>query len=135
MNPDAPEPSKDSPRPPAWLTRGAVEHFGVLRTRVELQGYASSSHTEALAAAAMRMDEIESLTLLIEEQGYTYETITDEGAKMIKGNPAVAMRSEAARHLQSLLAEFGLTPASMTKVNGKPKGNAKPKNKFAGVRA
>jgi phage terminase small subunit len=35
------------------------------------------------------------------------------------------MRNEAMRHLQSLLAEFGLTPSSIGRVGAKKKGEPK----------
>ena len=48
---------------------------------------------------------------------------------MVKGHPAVGQRNEAMRHLQSLLAEFGLTPASISKVSVTKK--EEDKNDFA----
>ena len=59
MNPDAPEPPGDMPRPPAWLSsRCAVEHFGALRSRAEALGVASSVDTEMLGLAAERRVEV-----------------------------------------------------------------------------
>jgi P27 family predicted phage terminase small subunit len=48
----------------------------------------------------------------IEEQGAVFTSMTG----VIKANPAVAMRNDAARRIASLMAEFGLTPSSRTKV-------------------
>jgi len=79
-------------------------------------GYASASHTEALALAAMRQDEIEGYSKTLVEKGPSYQTRSVTGQKIIKARPEVAMRSEAARHLQSLLTEFGLSPSAATKI-------------------
>lgn len=70
---------------------------------------------------ASRLEEIEICTAVIEDSGRTYATTATSGDKLIRARPAVAMRNESMRHAQSLLAEFGLTPASRSKVSaGKP---------------
>jgi P27 family predicted phage terminase small subunit len=131
MNPDAPVADIDSPRPPAWLSRRAVEHFAVLRERIAGLGIASKTDTEALAIAAMRMAEIEECDRDIEQLG---RVLAEEG-KTPRANPAVGQRSEAMRHLQSLLAEFGLTPAARSKVTApKKEQNANPFAKVSGTR-
>jgi len=61
--------------------------------------------------------------------GETY--VTEAG--LIKAHPAVAMRNDAARRLQSLLAEFGMTPSSRSKVSAKDEdGKADPAAKYFG---
>lgn len=134
MNPNAPTPDPDPPRAPEWLPRRAVEIFAALATRLDLQLLASKSHTEMLALAAMRLHEVEKFTEVLEREGYTYatkSTTTQREAKgskgkqvtkketktMMRARPEVALRSEAARHAQSLLAEFGLSPATVGKVS------------------
>lgn len=89
-------------------------------------GYASASHTESLALAAWRLDQVEQCEKVIAELGFTYETEGRNGSSMLRARPEVALQADAARHLQSLLCEFGLTPSSATKVQvpGKPKTNA-----------
>lgn len=137
-NENAPVPSADLPRAPSWLSKRACEIFGVLTARIQAMGYASASHTEALSLVAMRLAEVEEYTDIIAEEGPTYTSIkvmtAEDGSKvesiLKKANPAVSMRSEAARHAQSLLAEFGLTPASVGKV-GAQKQDEK-KSSFAG---
>jgi P27 family predicted phage terminase small subunit len=132
-NPDAPVAPGDLPRPPSYLSRRACEWFGTIRARIETMGYASSAHTEMLALVAMRIDEIEELNEDIKKNGHTYESCRVVGTGddaveqvMIKANPAVSQRNEAMRHLQSLLAEFGLSPATMSKIRvpKKDEGNA-----------
>jgi P27 family predicted phage terminase small subunit len=81
-----------------------------------------------VALAAMRLSEVKQCSKVIAKQGPTYETTSTQGALVVKARPEVAQRSEAARHAQSLLAEFGLSPASATKVSV-PKKN--PANPFA----
>ena len=129
LNPNAPVASDDSPRPPMWLSRKSVEYFGMLRTRLEDLGIVSSNDTEVLAMAALRLAEIEECNALIEEHGRLITMYNRNGDKSVRANPAVSQRNEALRHLQSLLAEFGLTPAARSKITV-PKTDKK-KNAFA----
>lgn len=119
-NPEAPIPDPETPRSPVWLSASAREYFGVLKERLDYMGLLSRTNTEMMALAAERLAEIGYLTRLIEENGPTYisRRYDKEGnvlSEMAKTNPAVSQRSEAMRHLQSLLAEFGLSPASVGK--------------------
>ncbi|MDA8123448.1 MAG: phage terminase small subunit P27 family [Deltaproteobacteria bacterium] len=122
---DEPVASSDAPVAPEWLSARAKEVFAQLALRLDKMGYASSSHTEALALAAMRQEEVERCSKAL-EKGFKNRVKTTSGGYVFKAKPEVAMRSEAARHLQSLLAEFGLSPASATKVvvSSKQKKNA-----------
>jgi len=148
VNPNAPTPDPDAPRAPEWLPRRAVEIFAALATRLDLQQLASKSHTEMLALAAMRLHEVEKFTEVLEREGYTYASkttttktaSTKKGGKstpkretktMMRARPEVALRSEAARHAQSLLAEFGLSPATLGKVSRQPNPDGMGSNPFS----
>jgi P27 family predicted phage terminase small subunit len=123
-NPDAPQPAFDLPMPPMWLNRKGVEYFGVLRTRLEMVGLATSTDTELVAVAADRMAEIDELHAVIAKEGRFFEV-----NGQIRSHPAVGQLNEARRHLQSLLTEFGLSPASRAKVS-RPRADEK-LNRFA----
>ena len=131
MNPDAPLAASDLPVPPEWLSAWAAEIFAGLVSIIGDMGIASASDTAALALAASRLEEVEICTAVIEDGGRTFVSSAEydsEGrvtSQQIKGHPAVAQRSEAMRHAQSLLGEFGLTPAARSKVsvNRKPEAN------------
>lgn len=77
---------------------------------------ASKSHEVNIWLAARRAAEIEELDLNIKAIGRVYWKKTRDG-EQLKSNPAVGQRNEAERHLQSLLAEMGLTPASKSRVS------------------
>lgn len=131
MNPNAPVAASDLPVPPEWLSVRAAEIFAGLASVIEGMGIASASDTAVLALAASRLEEVEICTAVIEDGGRTFiSSIEYDGegrvtSQQVKGHPAVAQRSEAMRHAQSLLAEFGLTPAARSKVsvNRKPEAN------------
>ena len=116
LNQNEPTFSEEMPVAPEWLSPRAQKVFTLLATRLNEMGYASASHTESLALAAMRQEEIERCNEILTKHGYSYKVKTDRGGTAIKPRPEVAMRGDAARHLHSLLAEFGLTPSSATKI-------------------
>lgn len=117
---------------PATLSEAAVVHFEALRDRVAVLGLDSSTYTEALALAAMRMAEIDEANEHIKAHGAVIETANITGGTLLRANPAVTMRNEAMRHLQSLLAEFGLSPSSIGRVGARKKEPEK-KQGFGGL--
>jgi P27 family predicted phage terminase small subunit len=125
-----PKAEKDLPRAPAYLTKRATEIFGQLVGRLDIQRLASSSHTEMLGLAAMRLAEVEECSEVIDREGSTYETVTVAGGRMVKARPEVAMRSEAARHAHALLVEFGQSPAAANKVTARDDGEEDPAERF-----
>ena len=132
MNPNMPAPSEAVPEAPVWLSRRATEIFDQLVGIATGMGIASASDTAMLAMAASRIEEVEICTALIEDGGRTFVSqadYDDQGRvikQQIKGHPVVAQRSEAMRHAQSLLAEFGLSPAARSKVSATKKNDENP---------
>lgn len=124
MNPDAPVPTPGVAVAPELLSERGAEIFAQLSAILDGMGIASPDDVHVLTMAAQRLEQIEVLTNLIEDGGYTY--VTDAG--LVKANPAVGMRSDAMRHAQSLLSEFGLTPAARSKVTA---GKQKEENPFS----
>ena len=124
-NKRAPKEVNEPPQAPEFLSPRAHELFGVFTARLQAMGYASSSHTEAIAALARTQEEYEILSKKVEEQGHTYTTAAkirdsdgkEHFVKLIKANPAANLLRNTGRHLQALLSEFGLTPASQGKVS------------------
>jgi len=129
INPAAPAPAKEGIIAPGMLPEEALPHFEILTARLKALGLNSASFTEAVTMAAMRMAEIEYCSQVIKDQGGpSYETKTVKDGRMVRAFPEVAMRSEAMRHLHSLLSEMGLTPAAIGKVGAKEP--EKPKSKY-----
>ncbi|MCL4068347.1 phage terminase small subunit P27 family [Pseudomonas sp. GX19020] len=117
MNPEAPAANVGTATAPAWLSERAAELFDQISATLLGMGIASPDDQHVLSLVASRIEEVEILTAVIEDAGRTYQT----EAGLWKARPEVAMRNEAMRHAQSLLAEFGLTPAARSKVSaGKP---------------
>lgn len=117
--------SPDAMVAPESLSEVAQKHFETLRGRIAELGLDSATYSEALALAAMRMEEIDVYSAAILEHGAVIKAPTVAGGELLRPNPAVTMRDGAMRHLQSLLAEFGLTPSSIGRVGAKKKGEPK----------
>lgn len=121
-NPDAPIASAGVAVAPEWLSVRAAEIFGQVSATLDGMGIASPDDQLALSLLASRIEEVELMTAALEDGGRTYEQKDDEGnVRMRRAAPEAALRNEAMRHAQSLLAEFGLTPSARSKVSaGKP---------------
>lgn len=130
MNPNAPAPSTVMPEPPAILSDRAQEIFRDLTKICHGMGMASADHGAMQALLAMRLEEVEILYDLINDPsvGRVYVTTNMMGDRTFKSRPEVAQMNAAMRHAQSLLSEFGLSPASVGKVSRSPE---KPSNPFA----
>lgn len=132
MNPDAPAPNLGIASPPEWLSERAAEVFARLSATLHGMGIASPDDADNLAMLASRLEEVEICTAVIEDAGRTYEKRDPETGEivMIRSRPEVGQRSEAMRHAQSLLSEFGLSPAARSKVSA---GKREEENPFAAL--
>lgn len=126
MNADAPVAPKGLPTAPDWLTDRQVELFNQLACDVDDLGVGSKVNSWMLTQLAIRYEEIIDLSIMIEDYGRTYETTNGQGGRMIRSRPEVGQRNEAMRHAQSLLSEFGLSPAALSKVSTGGKSDANP---------
>ena len=117
MNDDAPKGLDGALVAPEWLSKRAAELFNQLASIIGEMGIDSVSDVSMLAMLSSRLEEIEICTATIEDLGRTYSTVSQTGAVMYRSRPEVAQRNEALRHAQSLLVEFGLSPAARSKVS------------------
>jgi len=125
MNPDAPPPSEGAIEAPHWLSERGAGVFAELLTIIDRMRIASPDDVAMLAMLASRLEEVELCTAVIEDTGRTYRTVGPSG-EMFRARPEVAMRNEAMRHAQSLLVEFGLSPAARSKVSATTPTDANP---------
>lgn len=117
---------------PESLSEVAKAHFETLRARIAFLGLDSATYTEMLVLAARRMEAIDICDAHIAEHGDIVATPTVAGDTLLRENPAVKMRDRAMDRLQSLLAEFGLSPSSIGRVGVKKKETEK-KQGFGGL--
>lgn len=119
-SPLEPDPDPDLPVAPHDLCPEERAYFLTVVRRLDRIKVASATDTELIAQIARRLWEIEELAAVIQEEGRVVESYNPKTLQtMLRSHPAVSQRNEAQRHLQALLAECGLTPASRSKVSAK----------------
>ena len=84
-------------------------------------GLLSTVDDTSLELLAMAYQEWYSAELKLMKEGRIYETYAANGAKVLKPHPAAAQSSDAWRRIRMMLIEFGLTPASRSKLE-RPEG-------------
>jgi P27 family predicted phage terminase small subunit len=119
-NPLEPEADEALPVPPPDLCPEERAYFLTIVGRLDKINVASATDSELITQIARRLWEIEELVTVIREEGRVVESFNPKTNQvLLRTHPAVGQRNEAQRHLQSLLAECGLTPAARSKVSAK----------------
>jgi P27 family predicted phage terminase small subunit len=119
-------PSTKKPLPPSWLNKRAKQIFWhMVVRRLKPLGLASRDFTEKLALLCFNLERVERFSKYLDENGYTYEVITDKGSKYIRERPEVQFLKEADRRSDMLLTFFGLDPSSIQKISLKSKKERK----------
>jgi hypothetical protein len=129
MNKNEPKAPLEAPNCAIDLGSRVAFWYGIVVGRLQSIGVASITDSESVMLLAMRLNEVEERDADIKRDGAVYakleliEVPGEDGKtvikaqKALKANPAVSQRSEAMRHAQALLAEFGLSPAARPKVS------------------
>ncbi len=111
-----PQPEKKKLSCPPWLG----EHAKVFWKEIEPVLYGLELLTIAdkakLELLCVTYGEWRRASDAVAQHGEVYETTNLEGVTMYRPRPEVAMRSDAAKRLSSLLSEFGLDPSSRTRL-------------------
>ena len=107
-----PKPAKGIAKPPAWLSRRGRKIFRELAEITTAMGVLTVADHPALAMLSDAYDGYFVASEAITEHGMTYTITNRDGDELVKANPAVAMKSDAWRRIQSGLSKFGLDPSS-----------------------
>jgi P27 family predicted phage terminase small subunit len=114
--------------PPDWLDTHAVEEWARVVPDLEGAGVTSRVESTALGAYCQAVSRLRKAEAEIFRDGITI--MTDSG---LKKHPAVGIAERAALIMAKLASEFGMTPASRSRVTAKPTNEAKPDAEFAAV--
>lgn len=108
---------------PADLTDRELHFFGQVARILDEQKRSSAHYEPIVTLLARRMAQVERLSAVIELMGDTFESKSVKGTGadrvvtiMVRARPEAAMRSEAMRHVHTLLSELMLSPASALKI-------------------
>ncbi|MGH1432630.1 MAG: phage terminase small subunit P27 family [Neptuniibacter sp.] len=112
MNPKEPKAKREKPRTPSYLSPTEKTVFKNITEELFQLGIITKADGMALELLCSAYGEYLELTDLLEKEGRTYEITSTTGDTMRKAHPAVAMRSDAWKRVKSMMAEFGMTPAT-----------------------
>jgi P27 family predicted phage terminase small subunit len=93
---------------------------------LDAAGVLATADRDALAAYCSCVADVEELTKLIDADGLMVDTPTVDrngeltGDTVRKPHPALKWRSDLLLKVKQFAAEFGLTPASRSRVSGQP---------------
>ncbi len=136
INPNEPAPERGVPTCPSHLSKRAKQTFRKLGKQLDAIGVITKADGLALELLVSAYDEYRDARDLIHEaaeekkfegqtvemkDGLIYRSLTANGI-ILRAHPANALATNAWRRVASMLAEFGLTPASRSKVSGAGSG-------------
>lgn len=114
--------------PPDFLDAFGEEEWRRVTPDLESAGVTSRVEATALGAYCQAVSRLRKAEAEIFRDGITI--MADGG---LKKHPAVTIAEKAALIMAKLASEFGMTPASRSKVQAKANGDEKPKDEFAAV--
>lgn len=117
LNEKEPVVPKGVPEMPNFLNgEGRAEWTRIVPILCDM-GVLTVADGKALAAYCSAYAQLAKAEAAIEKYGLICATLDQEtGVAELKVNPAVRIKSDALRHMKSFLIEFGLTPASRSKL-------------------
>jgi P27 family predicted phage terminase small subunit len=140
-NPDEPRPAVEIPSCPAQLSAGAKREWYRIAALLEEMGLVAKVNRASLAAYCSLYARWIKAESEIAAEGEIYKVITGEKRAVdgtvtvfysYKKSPWVDIALKCAVEMRHFANEFGLTPASQSKVSAKPKEKADPKAKSTG---
>ncbi len=117
-NLNAPQPEKGIPTCPKHLTGAAKTEWKRIVPELDKIGLLTQIDRSALAAYCEAYREWKEACELMEGKSLLIRT---EAGNIIQ-NPLVGIKHKAAEHMHKFLTEFGMTPASRTRISVNPKG-------------
>lgn len=118
LNKSEPKPPQSKPKCPEWMKGVARRAFYELADELDMMKVITLADRKALELLCQTYAEWRQAVKKLDDHGsLTYESRNLQGGIMIRTRPEVSIRNDAARRLISLLGEFGLTPASRSRVN------------------
>ena len=104
-------------RCPSYLPAKARTAFKKLREILTRMKVLTEADEHALIMLADAWNDYRDAQRILANEGSTYDSWTEGGAPMKRKHPMVSIRNDAWRRVQSMMSEFGLTPASRTNVS------------------
>ena len=110
--------------PPDWLDNSALEEWNRVAPDLESAGVCAPVENSMLAAYCLAVSHLRKAQAEVFRDGVTY--MSEQGPKK---HPAMTVIKDCQSTIRQFAAEFGMTPASRSKVSAKPK--EKEENEYA----
>lgn len=129
-----PQPPRGIPNPPEHISDRAKLAWGAMAVKLDEMGVLTYADAWALEQLAENYAEILEWRKIIENTGRMTIITTTKGDERDVVNPACIALSDTEKRFRAMMAEFGLTPSSRSRVNAKPpeKAKADPAAKYFG---
>ena len=101
---------------PSWLSREAKAEWKYIVPKLEKLGLLTYIDKAALVSYVTAYADLQITEKVVSKQGYSI--ILPNGCEQPR--PEVAVRNKARETIKKFLAEFGLSPASRTRINATP---------------
>lgn len=115
-----PKPKPVAPIRPAWVTGEGKKMWEKLAPELESLGLFTVVDGQAFAAACHSWGTYVYCQKHLKKNGFTYEYENKNGATNEIERPEVKIGQKALDHFRAFCSEFGLTPASRTRIDVKP---------------
>lgn len=125
LNKYEPQPTRGKPTRPVWLQGVGIDAWNELSALLDDMRVLTLADGPALALLCATYQDYRDAREVIARKGMTYECATQHDS-IWRTRPEVAIMSDAAKRLRSLMTEFGLTPAARSRVHAEPEAPADP---------
>jgi P27 family predicted phage terminase small subunit len=132
--------ARGTPNCPTWLGKEAKAEWRRIMPELEAAGVTSKVDRAALAAYCQAWAEFHEATVILEQEGRIIEQVHATSKGEVIGtrkviHPAVRMQRDASGRVKNYLVEFGLSPASRSRIASMARGeDAEAKNRLGGIR-
>lgn len=138
LNKNEPKPPSGVPPIPKHFDKQGKYWFKRIADELDAIGVITQLDARALELLVEAYTEYRHHCDTLDREGYTFAVFSeeepDEGKereiRMIKPHPAAVMKADAWKRIRAMLGEFGMTPASRTKVGTKGSAEVDPLDEF-----
>lgn len=130
VNKKEPKPKSGVPPIPKHLDKMGKYWFKRIGEELDAVGVMTTLDGKALELLIEAYTEYRQHCDVLTEEGYTYKTVSATGEGIVKAHPAAVMKSDAWKRIRAMLSEFGMTPASRSKVGASGPSEADPLEEF-----
>lgn len=134
INKNEPKPPSGVPPIPKHFDKRGKYWFKRMGEELDAVGVMSTLDAKALELLVEAYTEYRHHCEVLDKEGYTYQTGSATGEKIVKAHPAAAMKADAWKRIRAMLSEFGMTPASRSKVEIKAPAGEDPFAEFLKAR-